>query len=124
MYSAVNLESAQDKLEEIKTKWAKYPAAVKVWSNHFDQVEQLYDFPSDIRRNMYTTNAIESVNSSFRKVTKKGCFPNEESVYKVLYLRQKELSKKWTKPLRNWSLVRNQLMLDPRFSERMIKYDL
>ena len=86
-------------------------------------MEQLYDYSSDIRRIMYTTNPIESVHSSFRKVTKKGAFPNEDSLIKLLYLRVTELSKKWTSgKVRNWSMVLNQLSQMDKFKERIIKY--
>lgn len=73
---------------------------------------------------MYTTNAIESVNSSFRKVTKKGVFPNDQSVLKVLYLRVLELYNKWfERSLPNWAEVKNQLILIEKFSERIEKYE-
>jgi transposase-like protein len=73
---------------------------------------------------MYTTNAVEAVNSSFRKVTKKGAFPNENALKKVLYLRVTELYKKWEGGYqRNWALVRNQLACDPRIAERVSKYE-
>lgn len=73
---------------------------------------------------MYTTNAIESVNSSFRKVTKKGAFPNEDAVRKVLYLRILELYKKWNgHPIMRWSMVRNQLSIDENIQPRMLKYE-
>ena len=72
---------------------------------------------------MYTTNAIESVNSSFRKVTKKGSFPNENAVYKLLYLRVTELQKKWDGGHhQNWSMVLNQLMVNEKFADRIKKY--
>ena len=72
---------------------------------------------------MYTTNAIEAINSSFRKVTKKGSFPNENALFKSLYLRIKELDKKWQKGhINNWSLVLNQLMIDEKFQKRINKY--
>lgn len=72
---------------------------------------------------MYTTNAIESVNSSFRKVTKKGTFPNENSLFKLLYLRIKELNTKWEAGhIPNWSMVLNQLMINDNFSTRINKY--
>ncbi len=72
---------------------------------------------------MYTTNAVESVNSSFRKVTKKGEFPNENSLLKLLYLRITELYKKWNgRPQNNWAMVRNQLDIDEKLKERMRKY--
>ena len=70
---------------------------------------------------MYTTNAIESVNSSFRKVTKKGTFPNENALFKLLYLRIKELENKWEN-IRNWSMVLNQLMIDDHFTTRINQY--
>ena len=73
---------------------------------------------------MYTTNAVESVNSSFRKVTKKGSFPNEQAVYKALYLRITELYKKWNyRPVANWAMVRNQLAMDERIQKRIQQYE-
>lgn len=79
---------------------------------------------SAVRRVMYTTNAIESVNSSFRKVTRKGAFPHENAVRKILYLRILELYKKWQgHPIMRWSMVRNQLAIDGKIQERMLKYE-
>ena len=73
---------------------------------------------------MYTTNAIESVNSSFRKVTKKGAFPSEDAVMKVLYLRITELYKKWNeRPISNWAMVRNQLAMNDNIQSRILKYE-
>ncbi len=73
---------------------------------------------------MYTTNAIESVNSSFRKVTKKGSFPSEDAVRKALYLRITELYKKWNgRAVSNWALVRNQLSMDDKVQRRILKYE-
>lgn len=73
---------------------------------------------------MYTTNAIESVNSSFRKVTKKGSFPSEDAVMKALYLRIPELYKKQNdRPVANWALVRNQLSMDDKLQARILKYE-
>ena len=86
-------------------------------------MEQLFDYPSAIRKIMYTTNAIESVNSSFRKVTKKGAFPNENALFKLLYLRVTELYKKWeNSTVHNWPLVRKQLDAHPQFQDRFRKY--
>src|SRR5574344_1046212 len=85
MYSAINLELAEAAFESLKEKWGSdYPGAVRVWDNNFNHVRQLFNYPADIRKVMYTTNAIESVNSSLRKVTKKGFFENENSVFKIL----------------------------------------
>ena len=73
---------------------------------------------------MYTTNAIESVNSSFRKVTKRGSFPNENALFKLLYLRVTELYKKWNdRPISNWAMVRNQLSIDSGMQKRIMKYE-
>ncbi|MCR5608731.1 MAG: transposase [Lachnospiraceae bacterium] len=71
---------------------------------------------------MYTTNAIEAINSSFRKVTKKGAFPNEDAVMKLLYLRTEELYKKWNdRPIANWAMVKNQLIMDDKIQARIIR---
>ena len=73
---------------------------------------------------MYTTNAIESVNSSLCKVTKKGAFPNEDAVRKAFYLRIVELYKKWnSRPVANWAFVRNQLAMDDKMQARILKYE-
>lgn len=123
IYSAPNLKTAQSEFEKFKTTWSKYSGAVDVWERNFKHVEQLFDYPSAIRKIMYTTNAIESVNSSFRKVTKKGAFPNEKALFKLLYLRVTELYKKWEdSTIQNWSLVRNQLDAHPQFQDRFRKY--
>lgn len=123
IYGATNLKSAIHEFEKFKNAWSKYPGAVDVWERNFKHVEQLFNYPSDIRKIMYTTNAIESVNSSFRKVTKKGAFPNENALLKLLYLRIQELYKKWDdSTIQNWSMVRNQLDSDPNFKDRFRKY--
>ncbi len=84
-----------------------------MWERNFNHVEQLFDYGSDIRRIIYTTNAVESVHSSFRKVTKKGAFPNENSLLKLLYSRTQELHTKWNGgTIRNWSMVLNQLSIN------------
>ena len=123
VYGAIDLESARSKFEEFEKKWHKYLGAINVWRSNFKYVEQLFDFGSDVRRIMYTTNAIESVNHSFRKVTNKGAFPHKEAVYKLLYLRVKELEDKWDgRPVKNWPLVLNQLLTDERFEDRIKNY--
>ena len=83
----------------------------------FDTFESVFHIVGDggVRKVLYTTNAVESVNSSFRKVTKKGAFPNENALLKLRYLRITELYKKWNgRPLNNWALVRNQLDMDEK----------
>ena len=107
IYGAINVKQARQEFEKFKTDWQAYPGAVSVWENNFSHVEQLYNYGSAVRKIMYTTNAIESVNSSFRKVTKKGAFPNEDAVFKIFYLRIQELYKKWKgRHVANWAMVR------------------
>ena len=123
IYGAPNLKTAQTEFEKFKNTWSKYSGAVDVWVRNFNHVEQLFDYSSTIRRVMYTTNAIESINSSFRKVTKKGAFPNENALLKLLYLRVTELYKKWdNSTIYNWAMVRNELDAHPKFQDRFRKY--
>ena len=123
IYGAVNLKAAQAEFERFCDTWSKYPGAIRVWKDNFRHVEQLFNYGSDVRRVMYTTNAIESVNSSFRKVTKKGSFSSETAVFKVFYLRIKELYQKWQgRSIRNWAMVMNQLIIDERVGAMVQKY--
>lgn len=102
---------------------SKYPGAVRIWKENFRNVEQLFNYGSEVRRVMYATNAIESVNSSFPKVTPKGSFSSETAVFKVFYLRNKELYKKWHgHSIRNWAMVMNQLVIDDRIEAMVSKY--
>ena len=122
VYGAPSLKAAEAEFERFKQAWKEYPGAVDVWTRNWKHVEQLFNYGSAVRKVMYTTNAIESVNSSFRKVTKRGSFPNENSLFKLLYLRVKELYKKWKgKAVLNWAMVRNQLSMDSEMQERIKK---
>ena len=124
VYGAANLKSAEAEFERFKQAWSNYPGAVNVWVRNWQSVAQLFNYGSAVRKVMYTTNAIESVNSSFRKVTKKGAFPSEDALLKLLYLRVTELYKKWNnRPAANWALVRNQLSMDDSLQERILKYE-
>jgi putative transposase len=111
VYGAVNEEVALDRLLAAKEKWGKkYPNAIKSWEDNWDNLITFLAFPEFIRKIMYTTNAIESLNSQFRKVTKtKLIFPTDESLMKMLYLAMENISKKWTRSYSNWDLVINQL---------------
>lgn len=123
IYGAVNLRAARAAFDELCREWSSYPGAIDVWKRNFKYVEQLYDYGSDVRRVMYTTNSIEAVHSSFRKVTKKGAFANENAILKLLYLRCLELEKKWDGgKIRGWSMVLNQLMINDLFKERIDRY--
>lgn len=124
VYGAPSLKAANAEFEKFKQTWSQYPGAIDVWIRNWSHVEQLYDYGSAIRKVMYTINAVESVNSSFRKVTKKGAFPTENALLKLLYLRITELYKKWNgRPKSNWALVRNQLCMEDRLRERILKYE-
>lgn len=123
VYGAPSLKACKSAFEEFQQQWSQYPGAVEVWIRNFEHVEQLYDYGSAVRKVMYTTNAVESVNSSFRKVVKKGAFPNENAVFKLIYLRVKELDDKWAKGrIMNWSMVMNQLIVQEKFMARIEKY--
>ena len=124
VYGASNLKVAETEFERFQQEWSKYPGAVDVWKRNWKHVVQLFNYGSAVRKIMYTTNAIESVNSSFRKVIKKGAFPNEDAVLKALYLRITELYKKWNnRTVQNWAMVRNQLAIDDSIQQRILKYD-
>lgn len=124
VYGAASLKAAQAEFEKFKQNWSAYPGAVDVWVRNWKHVEQLFNYGSAVRKIMYTTNAIESVNSSLRKVTKKGTFPNETALLKLLFLRITELEKKWNgRPVNNWAMVRNQLDIDEKFRDRIRKYE-
>jgi putative transposase len=120
-YGASSLNAAHAAFDSFQNRWSHYSGAVDVWKRNFAHVEQLFDYGSAIRKIMYTTNAVESVHSSFRKVTKKGAFSNENALLKLLYLRtQKELHAKWSGGrIQNWAMVLNQLMINETFSSRM-----
>ena len=111
VYGSVNEEAALENLQYAKEKWGKkYPYAIKSWEDNWDNLITFFIFPDYIRKIMYTTNAIESLNSQFRKVTKtKLIFPSDESLMKMLYLATEKVSRKWTRVYSNWDLVINQL---------------
>lgn len=121
IYGAVNEDSATAALLELQEKWdSKYPNAVSSWEENWDNLITFFAFPDFIRKIMYTTNVIESLNSQFRKVTKnKKIFPTDESLLKILYLATEKVSKRWTRKYPDWDLVINQLKI--LFSEILEK---
>lgn len=123
IYGAPSLNAARKSFETFCDTWKQYPGAIDVWKRNFKHVEQLFDYGSSVRSVMHTTNVIESVNSSLRKVTKRGSFPNQQAVFKLLYLRIRELDQKWNGAAKqNWSLVLNQLMVNELFTDRINRY--
>lgn len=124
VYGAPSLNGCRKAFEQFCQEWSQYPGAVDVWKRNFNHVEQLFDYGSAVRKVMYTTNAVESINSSFRKIRKKGAFPNENALLKLLYLRTTELYKKLNgSKVQNWAMVRNQLAANEKISARIEKYE-
>lgn len=113
VYRAVSKQAAEDALDELEKRWGEhYPIVIKSWRNKWENLSVYFKYPADIRRVIYTTNAIESVHRQFRKLTKtKGAFPNENSLLKLLYAGIQNISKKWTMPLQNWNLTLSQLSI-------------
>ena len=105
IYQAITEEEAQEALESFEAKWGKnYPQIAKSWYNNWDNLMIFLQYPEAIRRIIYTTNAIESLNSQLRKVTKnKRVFPSDESVFKTLYLTINYITAKWIMPIQNWN---------------------
>lgn len=122
IYTSSNLEEANFHLKIFKEKYnSDYSRIVKKVEDFMQYLEPLFELPKEIRKCIYTSNAIESVNSALRKVTRgKGAFPSENSVYKILYLRIKDLSEKWKKPIQNWKAI--QLQLIELFGDRYMQY--
>ena len=112
IYTCTSLEEANLQLEIFKNKYEKTQSRIVKKAQDFMQyLEPLFELPQEIRKCIYTSNAVESVNSALRKVTRgKGAFPSESSVFKVLYLRIRELSEKWKKPIQNWKTIQTQLI--------------
>ena len=113
VYQAVSKEAAEFELDRLEEKWGgKYPIVINSWRNKWENLSYYFKYPEDIRRIIYTTNIIESVHRQFRKLTKtKGAFPNENSLLKLLYMGIQNAQKKWTMPMRNWSLTISQLAI-------------
>ncbi len=99
------LDQFSDTLDE------KYPQISRSWRSHWHYLNTLFNYPEDIRKAIYTTNAIESLNSVIRKAIKKRkLFPTDDSAKKVIYLEIQYASKRWTMPIRNWKLALNRIM--------------
>ncbi len=122
IYQALTKELTEDELLKLDTKWGKkYPLVINSWQSKWDNLSVYFKYPADIRKVIYTTNIIELVHRQFRKLIKtKGAFLNENSLMKLLYLGSKNISKKWTMPVRNWSLTISQLAIF--FEGRLDKY--
>ena len=119
VYGAPSEKVGLEALDEFAIKWdQRYPMISKSWKSNWENLNEFFSYPMDIRKAIYTTNAIESLNSSLRKVTqKRSAFPTDEAIFKVLYLALTKAEKKWTMPIRDWGSALNQFAV--YFGERV-----
>jgi transposase-like protein len=114
IYRSATEQQAEVALDAFGKKWdTKYPTISQMWRNHWEHVIPFFDYPQDIRKVIYTTNAIESLNRSLRKVIKtKGAFPSDASIMKIFYMALANISKKWTMPIRTWNAAVSQFAIN------------
>jgi len=120
IYRATTVEQAEQALIELEKTWdERYPMVSKSWRTNWSRITPFFAYPEEIRRVIYTTNAIESLNNSLRKVTRnRNSFPNDEAAIKLLYMALKNIAKKWTMPLKGWPQAINQFSI--RFGDRLL----
>lgn len=113
IYHASNEEAGYEQMQQVTEKWQdKYPNAMKRWEENWDVISPMFKFSNDVRKVIYTTNAIESLNSGLRRLNRqRSVFPSDTALLKALYLATFELTKKWTMPLRNWGKVYGELSI-------------
>jgi putative transposase len=113
VYQAASLEEAERQLASFEEAWdPAYPVIAKSWRSNWARVVPMFSYPSEIRRAVYTTNTIESLNAALRKVSKnRALFPSDEAVFKLMYLALRNISKRWTMPIKNWSGAMNQFAI-------------
>lgn len=111
IYTAADEEAARKQLESVTEKWSgQYPSAMNRWHENWDAISPIFKFSKEVRTAFYTTNAIESLNSCYRRLNKqRSVFPSSQALMKALYLGTFEIAKKWTMPIRNWGKVRGEL---------------
>ena len=114
IYQAKTVQEAESALTSFAERWDDiYPSISQLWLNHWENIIPLFDYPPEIRRVIYTTNAIEAVNRSLRKVLKtKGMFPNPDAALKLLYLGLKNLTRRWTVPIPHWKRALGYFAID------------
>jgi len=122
VYKAPTEELALENLKLLNEKWSKkYSLALKIWENNWTNIATFFKYPEEIRTLIYTTNAVEALHRQFRKVTKsKSLFPNDDALKKMLYLAYKDISKKWTMPVRNWAFIISQFSV--LFKDKITKF--
>ena len=111
IYTAADEEAARKQLKTVTEKWSgQYPSAMNRWHDNWDAISPIFKFSKEVRTAFYTTNAIESLNSCYRRLNKqRSVFPSSQALLKALYLGTFEIAKKWTMPIRNWGKVRGEL---------------
>jgi len=119
IYQAPNKSQAETELLNLEETWGKkYPVVIRSWNNNWEKLSTYFQYDDQIRRLIYTTNAVEGFHRQIRKVTKtKGVFPNDMALLKLIYLATGNISKKWTQPLQNWAITVQQLSI--KFGNRM-----
>ncbi len=119
IYQSATVDEAEQRLVEFEAQWDDaYPSIAQIWRRNWDRIIPFFAYPPEIRKIIYTTNAIESVNMSLRKITKnRGSFPSDEALSKLFYLALMNISKKWTMPLHDWKAALNRFSI--QFEERM-----
>lgn len=119
IYQAPTEEKALDSLERVTEKWnEKYPNSMKSWKQNWDALSPIFKFSTEVRKAIYTTNVIESLNATYRKLNRqRSVFPSDSALLKALYLSTFEATKKWSLPLRNWGQVYGELSI--MFEERL-----
>ena len=122
IYQSATEDEALLALDQFSELWdGKYPQISRSWKSHWDNLNTLFNYPPEIRKAIYTTNAIESLNSVIRKAIKKRkLFPTDDSAKKIVFLAIMDASKKWTMPIRNWKAALNHFMIE--FDERLSDY--
>ena len=122
IYRSATEAEALRELAKFSEKWdEKYPKIANSWENHWLNLRTIFDYPEEIRKAIYTTNAIESLNSVIRKATKKRkVFPTDDSALKVVYLATQAAAQKWTMPIQNWKQAMNRFAID--FEEQLTSY--
>lgn len=123
VYKANNKDYAETKLLDLEEKWGKkYPIVIKSWNSNWNNLSNYFKYPEEIRRIIYTTNAVEGLHRQIRKYTKsKGSFTTQEALKKLIYLAIQNITEKWSQPIQNWSLIISQLDL---YFEKRLKLDL
>lgn len=118
IYTAPNEKAGLEALNEMKSKWEKYEIHLMSWERKWDELSTFFVYSDEIRKIIYTTNAVEGLHRQFRKVTKTtSVFPSDESLSKLLWLAQNDISRKWNMPIRNWGVIIGQLAI--MFPERI-----